>query len=181
MDTCSTSLAACLQAIGQFHGCARVASATPGVTWEGLLSEAERCGLAGEYQRCEAGALEKQSLPAIALGVDGRGFILAAIRPGEALIHDPATGLAHTWPLAQLATHWSGHLLVLRSARAGMGRLARFDFTWFIPALVEHRRWQRIALTRTLFANPRILIMDEPPARWMPRRSSIFLKYARDM
>ncbi|AMA46205.1 ABC transporter transmembrane domain-containing protein [Pseudomonas alabamensis] len=29
----------------------------------------------------------------------------------------------------------------MQPARAALGNLARFDFSWFIPALVEHRRW----------------------------------------
>jgi subfamily B ATP-binding cassette protein HlyB/CyaB len=97
--------------------------------------------MVGEYTQCNPDSLLKQELPAVALGVDGHAFILAAARPSEVLVHDPATGQSDTWPIAQLAVSWSGNLLVLRSARAGAGSLARFDFTWFIPALVEHRKW----------------------------------------
>ena len=141
METCATSLLACLQVIGRFHRCT---VATPGnleVTWDGLLDEAKRSGMVGEYTQCNPDSLPKQELPAVALGVDGHAFILAAARPSEVLVHDPATGQSDTWPIAQLAVSWSGNLLVLRSARAGAGSLARFDFTWFIPALVEHRKW----------------------------------------
>lgn len=141
MSTCSTSLRQCLQAIARFQQCPIGAPADAPITWGGLLAEAMSHGLVGQYRQCAVGALSKAELPAIALGKDGQGFILAAVREGEVLVHYPASGRSETWPLSQLADRWSGQLLVLQSARAAMGGLARFDFTWFIPALIEHRKW----------------------------------------
>lgn len=141
MDTCSTSLMQCLQAIARFHHCQVKASANPSVTWPGLLKEAKAYGLVGQYHPCAAHTLPTEALPAIALGVDGQGFILAATRKNEVLVHYPATGRSETWSLARLSEQWSGQLLVLRGGQASTGSLARFDFTWFVPALVEHRKW----------------------------------------
>lgn len=130
-----------MQAIARFQQCPIGAPADAPITWGGLLAEAMSHGLVGQYRQCAVGALSKAELPAIALGKDGQGFILAAVREGEVLVHYPASGRSETWPLSQLADRWSGQLLVLQSARAAMGGLARFDFTWFIPALIEHRKW----------------------------------------
>jgi subfamily B ATP-binding cassette protein HlyB/CyaB len=141
MTTCNTSLMQCLQAIARFHHCAIKTPDHPGITWPGLLTEANAHGLVGQYRHCSADALIKEELPAIALGVNGQGFILAAVREGEVLIHDPGNGRSEAWPLSQLARQWTGKLLVLRAEQGSMGPLARFDFTWFVPVLVEHRKW----------------------------------------
>ncbi|MFP3589615.1 type I secretion system permease/ATPase, partial [Paraburkholderia sp. SIMBA_055] len=40
----------------------------------------------------------------------------------------------------ELVVRWSGELILVRSdAQLPLG-LSRFDFTWFIPALVKYRR-----------------------------------------
>ncbi|WP_052469098.1 peptidase domain-containing ABC transporter [Pseudomonas massiliensis] len=141
MENNAPSLKACLQAIGRFHHCTTAVCHSQDLTWATLLDEANRLGLTGQYQRCDASCLNRQALPAIALGADGRAFIVAGVRPGEALIHDPLSGQSETLTLAGLAERWSGQLLLLRSARMALGSLARFDFTWFVAALVEHRKW----------------------------------------
>ncbi|WP_049870453.1 peptidase domain-containing ABC transporter [Pseudomonas cremoricolorata] len=110
------------------------------IGWDSLLDHARQLGLAGEYRRGTTADLNETTCPALLLGIDGYGFILAALRDGEALIHDPLSGQSNTLPLAELATRWSGQLLELHPVQAAMGSLARFDFSWFLPSLVEHRK-----------------------------------------
>ena len=38
------------------------------------------------------------------------------------------------------AAQWSGELILLASRASLAGSLARFDFSWFIPALVKYRK-----------------------------------------
>ena len=38
------------------------------------------------------------------------------------------------------AAHWSGELILITSRASLAGELAKFDFSWFIPALVKYRR-----------------------------------------
>ena len=38
------------------------------------------------------------------------------------------------------ASHWSGELILVASRVSLAGELAKFDFSWFIPALVKYRK-----------------------------------------
>lgn len=135
-----SSLAECLFAVAQFYQCGAGKACNPGVKWPGLLNEAKASGLVGGYQQFNAANIEDYSLPAIAYAGNGRGFVLAAVKDGTALIHHPASGRSESLPLSQLAECWSGEFVILRPASAKIGELRRFDFTWFIPALVDHRK-----------------------------------------
>lgn len=141
METSTHDLFACLQDLGRFHGCDMTAAQGLELNWRTLLDAACRCGMTGEYSQHTIATLNKQLFPAIALGTDGRVFIVAAVKLNEVLVHDSLSGQSEVIGLAELDRRWSGQLLVLRSLRAAMGSLARFDFTWFVPVLVEHRRW----------------------------------------
>lgn len=141
MDRCTSSLRACLQAIGHFHRCFVTIADNADLRWDTVLDEAKRCGLTGHYQSCTPAQLAHQPLPAIASGTNGSAFIVAAVRQGTVLVHDPLSGQSETLTQQGLSQRWTGQLLVLQPARAALGNLARFDFSWFIPALVEHRRW----------------------------------------
>jgi subfamily B ATP-binding cassette protein HlyB/CyaB len=70
-------------------------------------------------------------------------IILAQCDGQRVLFHDPATPTARPAiePLEVFAARWTGEL-VLVTRRAGLpaGETARFDFSWFIPALVKYRR-----------------------------------------
>jgi subfamily B ATP-binding cassette protein HlyB/CyaB len=38
------------------------------------------------------------------------------------------------------AAHWTGELILVTSRASLAGQLAKFDFSWFIPSLVKHRK-----------------------------------------
>ncbi|MFG0420067.1 type I secretion system permease/ATPase, partial [Pseudomonas sp. zjy_8] len=40
----------------------------------------------------------------------------------------------------QLQARWAGELILIRSEASLAGELSRFDFTWFIPAIVKYRK-----------------------------------------
>jgi subfamily B ATP-binding cassette protein HlyB/CyaB len=54
-------------------------------------------------------------------------------------------------PLAEFAARFSGELLLATSRASLAGELARFDFSWFIPALVKYRRLLGEVLAISLF------------------------------
>lgn len=43
-------------------------------------------------------------------------------------------------PIDVFASHWTGELILITSRASLAGELAKFDFSWFIPALVKYRR-----------------------------------------
>lgn len=142
MDALRSTAADCLRAIAQFHRCAVPIPGQGGnVGWQGLLAEATACGLDGHYRQCTMEALPVAELPAIARGPGGECFILAAVKNGKALVHAPHSGESNTLALSALFDWWPGDLLLLQPRQAALGGLARFDFTWFMPVLVEHRKW----------------------------------------
>ena len=103
MDRCTSSLRACLQAIGHFHRCFVTIADNADLRWDTVLDEAKRCGLTGRYQSCTSAQLARQSLPAIASGTNGSAFIVAAVRQGTVLVHDPLSGQSETLTLQGLA------------------------------------------------------------------------------
>jgi ABC-type bacteriocin/lantibiotic exporter with double-glycine peptidase domain len=42
--------------------------------------------------------------------------------------------------LEVFAAHWTGELILITSRASLAGELAKFDFSWFIPSLVKHRK-----------------------------------------
>lgn len=73
---------------------------------------------------------------------DGKQVLMQDFEPGPDT--DGKTTAARSRPqvmslqaLQQIG--WSGQLLLVTSRASVMGALARFDFSWFIPALVKYR------------------------------------------
>ncbi|THF65229.1 type I secretion system permease/ATPase [Pseudothauera rhizosphaerae] len=146
-DAPDTGLA-CLVMLARFH---KIAAAPEQLAHEytesgqpfgkaELLLAARALGLKAKPVRSTAGRLSHSPLPAIALGHDGRFFIIARIDGDKALIHDPAAQRPEVVEFAALNARWNGELILVRSEASLAGDLARFDFTWFIPAIVKYRK-----------------------------------------
>ncbi len=76
--------------------------------------------------------------------------VLARVERGQALIHDPAAGRPATLSLDDLTSRMTGRAILLTSRASLAAGLARFDFTWFIPAIVKYRRLIGEALVASL-------------------------------
>ena len=113
-----------------------------------LLRAAKHLGLKARLSRCDAMRLPLMPLPALALvrSQEGgtRAVVLAQCDEQRVLLQDPAAEGAHSRPLIEslqdFAARWSGELILVTSRASLAGALARFDFAWFIPSLVKHRR-----------------------------------------
>ena len=89
--------------------------------------------------------LHMASLPALVWCDDGQHFILAKVENGGAdgnkyLIQDLNTQQAIILNSAELAQRYAGKLILVASRASILGSLAKFDFTWFIPAVIKYRR-----------------------------------------
>jgi subfamily B ATP-binding cassette protein HlyB/CyaB len=122
-----------------------------------LLLAARELGLKARRSRTGLDRLPLTPLPALALMRDGRVFVLAQCDAQRVLLMDPKQGPSGESarpmiePLSVFAEQWSGELLLITSRASVAGELARFDFSWFIPSLVRHRRLLGEVLLISLF------------------------------
>jgi subfamily B ATP-binding cassette protein HlyB/CyaB len=109
-----------------------------------LLLAAKRLALQAKAVRVDLARLAKTPLPAVAVGHGQDGsldfFIVARVDGDQVLIQSPAVGRPETLTLAALQTRWTGELILFTSRASVAGELTKFDFTWFIPAIVKYRK-----------------------------------------
>lgn len=104
-----------------------------------LVRAARQLGLKARVVNAKLKRLDRTPLPAIAGTKDGRYFILAKVGNNHALIQHPGSS-PETIAFSELGAMWTGQL-VLGTTRAHIvGDARKFDFTWFIPAIVKYRR-----------------------------------------
>jgi subfamily B ATP-binding cassette protein HlyB/CyaB len=123
-------------------------------TPQDLLLAAKSLGLKAKPVRSSPGRLGVTPVPALARMNDGRLVVLAQCDGQRVLLMDPAAadGARPTvQPLAAFTAQWSGELILVTSRAALAGELAKFDFSWFIPAIVRHRRLLGEVLMISLF------------------------------
>jgi ATP-binding cassette, subfamily B, bacterial HlyB/CyaB len=121
-----------------------------------ILLAAKHLGLSAKSVRQSPDRLALAPLPAIGLDKEGQYFILAKVESEAA---DPASTKAaavaatvskvllqypgrppQVLPLADFLAVWNGEMIFFTSKANYAGDLAKFDFSWFIPAIVKYRR-----------------------------------------
>lgn len=105
-----------------------------------LLRAFQQLGLKARHRSVDPARLQQTPLPAIAVDTRGEYFIIARVEGEKVLVQDPHSRAPQALTFAELVVRWSGELILVSSdAQLPLG-LSRFDFTWFIPALVKYRR-----------------------------------------
>ncbi len=138
----------CLVMMARFHSVAasaeqlahEFAPANQLFTQRELLLAARKLGLKAKSVSTSISRLDRTPLPAIAVDGDGSFFIIAKMDNGKALIQDPRAERPQVISFEDLASRWTGELVLLRSGTSLSGETSRFDFTWFIPAIVKYRK-----------------------------------------
>ncbi|MBD1553149.1 type I secretion system permease/ATPase [Pseudomonas typographi] len=105
-----------------------------------LLLAAKKIGLKAKFAYTSSDRLDRTPMPAIACHVNGDYFVLAKLDQGKALIHDPRSQRPEVITLEQFNERWSGALILVKTQATVTGEASRFDFTWFIPAIVKYRK-----------------------------------------
>lgn len=110
-----------------------------------LLLAAKHLGLKAKKVTSQWTKLTQTELPAIAQHHDGHYFIIGKIEGDQVLIQDPLDNRPLIWSRPQLESAWSGTLILITRRAAmtdtsGAEAARKFDFSWFIPALVKYRR-----------------------------------------
>jgi subfamily B ATP-binding cassette protein HlyB/CyaB len=138
---------ACLAMLARFHGVTvepaqllhEFGAGSPFGRHEILLA-AKKLDLKAKQVRVESSRLAFTPLPALAIGRDGAFFIVAKVENDTVLMHDPAVSRPQSLSLDEFQERWSGELILFTSRASLAGELAKFDFTWFIPAIVKYRK-----------------------------------------
>jgi ATP-binding cassette, subfamily B, bacterial HlyB/CyaB len=71
---------------------------------------------------------------------EGKAFIVAKVNGDQVLIHDLAEKRPRAITGAELEARYAGRLLQVASRASVLGELAKFDFSWFVPAVVKYRK-----------------------------------------
>jgi len=105
-----------------------------------LLRAARHLGLKAGAVDSDWTRLPSLALPAVAALHDGRYVVLARADTDKVLIQDPTAPRPEVLPRPAFEALWSGRLILI-TQRAGLSPQDRkFDFTWFIPAIVKYRK-----------------------------------------
>lgn len=110
-----------------------------------LLLAAQKLGMSAKCVAQPVSRLDKTPLPAIACAKDGSFFIVGRYQPPEGeqsakLLVQLAGQPTSVLSLEAFLEHWTGELILLTSKATFAGAFAKFDFTWFIPAIVKYRK-----------------------------------------
>lgn len=84
--------------------------------------------------------LEKTPLPAIARLKDGHYLVVARLDQARVLVHDPREGRPTMLTREVFDEQWSGQLILFTKRANLRPEDRKFDFTWFIPAIVKYRK-----------------------------------------
>ncbi|WOB25664.1 MULTISPECIES: type I secretion system permease/ATPase [Xanthomonas] len=134
--------------LAQFHGIAADAAQLAHGFGRGgepfdettLLLAAKQLGLKAKVVAQPAARIGMAALPALALVPDGDAFIVAKVGADQILIHDLVEKRPRSISPAEFEARYQGRLLQVASRASVLGDLAKFDFSWFIPAVVKYRK-----------------------------------------
>ena len=119
-----------------------------------LLLAAKQLGLKAKRSTTTAARLAQTPLPALALMHGGGVQVLAQCQGEQVLVQAFAEGQIsrpQVESLQAFAAQWTGELILITSRASLAGELAQFDFSWFVPAIVKHRRLLSEVLVISLF------------------------------
>ena len=105
-----------------------------------IMLAAKKMGLQVKKITTKPERLDRTPLPALMITAEGEFCVLAKADQDKFLIHDPKVDRPQVLNREELLERWSGELILFASRASVAGNLAKFDFTWFVPAIVKYRR-----------------------------------------
>jgi subfamily B ATP-binding cassette protein HlyB/CyaB len=139
---------ACLALAARFHGVAsdphalRHQHGEPGQPFADrhIVRAARALGLKARLVESAWERLPATPFPAIAERRDGGWLLVAGVRDGEALVHDPLAQWRGVLTREAFTADWTGRLVLLARRAGRTADAGRFGLRWFVPALLAHRR-----------------------------------------
>lgn len=110
-----------------------------------LLLAAQSLKLTAKAVQQDVSRFDKAALPAIAPLQDGRFMVVARYQaatdgqPARVLVQHPGEPPT-VMTVDELQAVWTGELIFITSKANYAGETAKFDFTWFIPAIIKYRK-----------------------------------------
>lgn len=143
---------ACLIVISHYHGVPADAAQLRHLSGLGerlerfseneLLLGSKSLGLKARSVQLKIERLGKTPLPALMLDRGDQHFILARVSEnGDALIQEGCGEAPRVISQADVMHRSNGRALLFASRASLSGDLMRFDFSWFIPAVVKYRKF----------------------------------------
>ncbi|HHH48727.1 MAG TPA: type I secretion system permease/ATPase [Gammaproteobacteria bacterium] len=105
-----------------------------------ILRAARLLGLKARKVSSRWERLAKLTLPAIARHKDGHYFVLGKMDDDHVLIQDPLEKRPLSLPREIFEQAWSGELILFTRRAGVLDELRKFDFRWFIPEILKHRK-----------------------------------------
>lgn len=134
--------------LAQFHGIAASAEQLRHDAGRGsepfdetaLLLAAKKLSLKARVVRQPGERFDRVALPALSLQRDGKAFVVAKTDGDKVLIHDLDLQRPQVLTQEQFLARYDGRLLTVASRASMVAELAKFDFSWFVPAVVKYRK-----------------------------------------
>ncbi|WP_422450653.1 MULTISPECIES: type I secretion system permease/ATPase [unclassified Endozoicomonas] len=155
----SDSAITCLVMMARFHGLAaqpeqvkHLIGDTEGVVDPvDLLRISKHLKLKVRRTQVAPEKLQELPLPAIALDKDGSYFIVARCNDDKILIQKPTSCQPEALELDDFQTIFSGELFLFTKRSLLPDSLSKFDFSWFIPAILKHKKMLYEVLLASFF------------------------------
>ena len=107
-----------------------------------ILRAARRLGMVGRVVRQDAKRWAQAPLPAIAMETNGEYSVIAQYSNGavpRVLVYRPGNA-PEVLSVEEFQASWTGELIYLTVRASVASDSGRFDFSWFVPAVVKYRR-----------------------------------------
>ncbi len=107
-----------------------------------VLRAAHHLGLKAKLSRTSIERIGLTPLPALAVmrtEDDSLRLVILAQSDGKRVLLQDGGERPIIEPVEVFAAQWSGELILISSRASLIGELAKFDFSWFVPALVKYR------------------------------------------
>ena len=139
---------ACLVIIARLHGIAVDPAqilhefGEPGRPFDGELirQASSKLGLKTKLVKAELARASYVALPALVIDPSGAMYVMARVNDKQILIQDPRHDGPQLLTHEEVAARWSGQVMLFTSRASIAGELSKFDFSWFIPAIVKYRK-----------------------------------------
>lgn len=116
-----------------------------------LLRAARWLGLKAKQVKSQWTRLVKTQLPALACLNDGQFVVLAKLAEDTVLVQDPRAQRPMAMTRQTFETHWSGELILMARRAGVLSEIRKFDFSWFIPAILKYKRFLGEVLLASFF------------------------------
>ena len=105
-----------------------------------ILRAAKRLGLKMGKRPATWARITTLRLPAIAQYKDGQYVILARVEGDKTLVHDPRASQPQVLEEQTFTEEFNGTLILCTTRASLQSAWRRFDFTWFLPAILKFRK-----------------------------------------